>query len=203
MSKSATTYVPILGRRRKGKTDYGKRKAAVLSRQPLAVIRTGAKNIVVQLTRIQATGDTTLAAAHSRELIRYGWKGSRKNLPAAYLTGLLAALKGKEKGVREVVVYTGPAPYVHGSRLTAAVKGLVDGGLPVKVDPATLPSAARLRGEHIAQYAKALSERDKVRYKTKFSRQLAMGFRPETYPEHFEQVKAHIMSMSQVPVKEK
>lgn len=196
-------YAPLLRRRRAGKTDYRKRKAAILSRLPLTIIRASAKNIAVQLNRIQPAGDVTLAAAHSRELARYGWKGSRKNLPAAYLTGLLASLRGKKKGVQEAVVYVGAASYVHGSRVTAAVKGIVDGGIQVKVNPETFPSPARLRGEHVAQYAKLLFEKDKSRYKTLFSQQLAAGFRPETYPEHFEQVKVRIMGTSEERVKGK
>jgi len=46
------------------------------------------------------TGDTVVASAHSRYLLEKGWKGSRKSVPAAYLTGYLAGKKAIGKGAK-------------------------------------------------------------------------------------------------------
>ncbi|MGQ9468819.1 MAG: 50S ribosomal protein L18 [Nitrososphaerales archaeon] len=188
------SYVPIMRRRREGKTNYRKRKAMILSRLPFVSTFIGGKNILVQIISPRKEGDVVLASAHSRELIKFGWMGSRKNIPAAYLTGLLAGLKAKDE-VKEAILYTGLRRFVPNSRITAVVKGLLDAGISIPIDHKTLPSEERLNGKHIADYAKSLLERDKALYNERFSNLISKALNPEALPEHFKDVRKKIMEV--------
>jgi len=125
-------------------------------------------------------------------LTKFGWMGSRKNIPAAYLTGLLAGLKAKDK-VKEAILYTGLRRFVPNSRIAAVVKGLLDAGISIPMDHETLPSEDRLKGKHIADYAKYLLERDKDLYSERFSNLISKALNPESIPEHFEDIRKKIM----------
>jgi large subunit ribosomal protein L18 len=186
------SYVSIMRRRREGKTDYRKRKATILSRLPFISTFISGKNIFVQILSPKKEGDVALASAHSRELTKFGWMGSRKNIPAAYLTGLLAGLKAKDK-VKEVILYTGLRRFVLSSRISAVVKGLLDAGISIPIDHETLPSEDRLKGKHIADYAKYLLEKDKDLYSERFSNLISKALNPESIPEHFEDIRKKIM----------
>jgi large subunit ribosomal protein L18 len=95
-----------------------------------------------------------IVTAHSRQLEKYGWQGSRSNLPAAYLTGFLLGRRAKQKKIRDAVLDLGLYNSTKGSKLYAALKGALDGGLQIPHSPEILPSSERLAGEHIAAYAK-------------------------------------------------
>ena len=105
------------------------------------------ENTQVQILKPEMKGDKVLASAHSRYLIEKGWKGSRKNIPAAYLTGYLAGKKAIASGVKEAVLYTGTRKYTQ--RMAASLKGIVDAGLQIPSDPETFPVAERINGEHL------------------------------------------------------
>ncbi|MEM3382517.1 MAG: 50S ribosomal protein L18 [Nitrososphaerales archaeon] len=186
------SYVPILRRRREGKTDYRKRKAIIMSRLPFVSTFVSGKNISVQILSPRKEGDVVLASAHSRELIKFGWMGSRKNIPAAYLTGFLAGLKAKDK-VKEAILYTGLRRFVPNSRITAIVKGLLDAGLSIPIDHEALPPEDRIEGKHIANYAKYLMEKDKMLYNTRFSGLIGKSFNPELIPEYFRDIRKNII----------
>jgi large subunit ribosomal protein L18 len=93
------------------------------------------------------TGDKVVSSAHSRYLIEKGWKGSRKSVPAAYLTGYLAGKKALGKGAKGAILYTGTKRYTQ--RMAAALKGVVDAGLEVPANEETFPPQDRLNGEHL------------------------------------------------------
>jgi large subunit ribosomal protein L18 len=93
------------------------------------------------------TGDKVVASAHSRFLISKGWKGSRKNVPAAYLTGYYAGKKALSLGTKEAILYSGTRKYTQ--RMAAALKGAIDAGLQIPADMETLPSQERVTGEHL------------------------------------------------------
>ena len=192
MARGARYRVP-LKRRREGKTNYYKRRKLILSGKPRLVVRVLSRVAVVQLVKAHPRGDITLVSAHSNELRRYGWKASRKNTPALYLLGLLAALKARKKGIAEAITDIGLHRPVRGARVFAAVKGAVDGGLSIPVGEEVLPSEDRIRGEHIAKYAAMLKEADAELFKMRFSEYLAQGLDPEKLPEHFEEVKQRIL----------
>ncbi|RLF87802.1 50S ribosomal protein L18, partial [Thermococci archaeon] len=75
----------------------------------------------------------------------------------------------------------------------AVLKGAVDAGLNVPHSPEIFPEDYRIRGEHIANYAKMLKEQDEERFRRQFGGYLEKGLDPEKLPEHFEEVKARII----------
>jgi large subunit ribosomal protein L18 len=190
MARGSTYRVP-LRRRREGKTDYQARKALVLSRTPRLVARGTLKNFVVQIVVAKPEGDEVLAAAHSRELKKYGWKAPTGNVPAAYLTGLLCGLKAKAKGVSEAVLDIGLVAPTKGSKVFAALSGVLDADVDVPHDEEKMVTE-RIEGAHIAEYGKSLGA-DSEEYSAKFSKYVAQKLSPEKLPEHIEKVKADIV----------
>lgn len=187
-------YIQTLKRIREGRTDYRKRKAILLGRHVFATVRVSDENTMVQISKASMNGDVVLASAHSRELLKYGWKGSRRCLPACYLTGLLAGKKAKANGVDGCIVYVGVRGF--SSRIGASAKGLRDAGLDLPVGEDALPDEDRITGKHIAEYAAMLKEEDEELYSKRFSAILARGLRPEDYVKHFNEVKDNIMKDS-------
>jgi large subunit ribosomal protein L18 len=187
------TYNLPFRRRREMKTDYEKRRALLASGLPRLVIRITGKHVVAQLTEATPQGDRVLASANSAELTgNYGWKGGSRDLPAAYLTGLLAGIRASSRTVKEAIIDVGLRRVTKGSRVFSALKGAVDSGLKIPHDEQVLPDQARVRGEHIASYAKELSSLPE-QYKRRFSRYLAAGLKPESLPEHFDEVKGRML----------
>ncbi len=192
MAKSSN-YRVQLRRRREGKTDYQARKAFVLSGKPRLVTRFSLKNATVQIVAAKPQGDEVLAAANSRELIKnFGWKASTGNIPAAYLTGLLCGLKAKANGVEEAILDIGLISPTKGSRIFAALSGVLDAGVDVPHSEEKLV-VERTKGEHIAKYGKSLGAGSEE-YSAKFSKYIAKGVAPEKVAEHFTKVKADIAS---------
>jgi len=105
------------------------------------------ENTQVQVLKPGMTGDKVIASAHSRYLVDKGWKGSRKSVPAAYLTGYLAGKKAIGKGAKNAILYTGTRKYTQ--RMAAALKGVVDAGVQVPADSETFPPEERINGEHL------------------------------------------------------
>ncbi|MCH2605098.1 MAG: 50S ribosomal protein L18, partial [Candidatus Nitrosopelagicus sp.] len=88
-----------------------------------------------------------LASAHSRFLLKDGWKGSRKNIPASYLTGYMAGKKALSNGVTDAILYSGTRRYT--DRMAAALKGVIDAGVKVPADEESFPADERINGEHL------------------------------------------------------
>ena len=186
-------YVHIFRRRRIGKTDYRKRRGLIVGKQPLLAVRVSNKYVYCQILRTTASGDVTLCSSSSRDLAKgFGWKGSTKNLPAAYLTGYLLGKRATAKQIANALVYTGIGRFVHGSRITSAIQGARDAGLNLAVSEEILPEDNRRNGEHVAQYAKSLETENRTEYGQRFSKSLASGFSPADYPKHLQEVKAII-----------
>lgn len=143
------TYRVKFRRRREGKTNYYRRRRLLLSRDPRLVVRKTNTNTIVQIVNASVIGDSTVASAISTELVDHGWTAATGNIPAAYLTGFLAALRAKSHGVKEAVLDVGLNPPVKGSRVYAALKGAIDAGLEVPHNPEVLPDESRIKGEHI------------------------------------------------------
>jgi large subunit ribosomal protein L18 len=190
MARGSSYRVP-LRRRREGKTDYQTRKALILSRKPRLVTRNTVKNVVAQIVVAKPRGDEILAAAHSRELKKYGWKAPTGNVPAAYLTGLLCGLKAQTKGVKEAILDIGLIAPTKGAKAFAAVSGVLDAGLVVPHDEEKMVKE-RIEGAHIAAYGTNLGVGSEI-YSAKFSGYLEQKLAPEKLPEHFAKVKAEII----------
>lgn len=120
----------------------------IMGKRNFATVVVSNENTQVQVLRPEMAGDQVVASAHSRALLKNGWKGSRKNIPAAYLTGYLAGKRALLSGATDAILYTGTRRYTQ--RIAAAVKGLVDAGLQIPADPETFPPDERINGEHLA-----------------------------------------------------
>lgn len=186
-------YAVPYRRRREGRTDYKLRRALVRSGLPRAVVRLTNKYVIIQVSQAEAKGDVVKASANSKELSKLGWKGGAGNLPAAYLTGVLAARRAVARGVKEAVLDIGLRGPTKGSKIFAALKGLSDSGLVVPHSDQSLPPMDRINGSHIAGYAKSLSGQQEV-YRKRFSHYLGTGLKPEDLSTHFEQVRKSVMS---------
>lgn len=178
-------------RRREGRTNYRKRRKLVTSGIARFVIRPTNKHLAAQVIQAKPEGDQVLASAHSSELKEFGWKAPCGNLPAAYLTGLLAGRRAKAKGVSEAILDIGLHARGPGSRIFAAAKGALDGGLTIPHDESVLPKLERIQGKHVGSYSKALASKPED-HKRRFSGYLKRKLKPEDLPDHFAQVEAKI-----------
>lgn len=138
-------------RRREGRTDYRRRLRLLRSGMPRAVVRKSLNQTRVQVVAYGDRGDRVVASAVSGELEAFGWTVGTGNVPAAYLTGLLAGRRATQKGVKEAVLDLGVQPPSAGGRLFAAAKGLIDAGLAVPHGEGVSPSPERIRGAHLSE----------------------------------------------------
>ncbi len=142
-------FVILHRRRREQRTNFKKRLALIKSGKTRVVIRKTLSGVKIQFIDYDPKGDVTVASAVSQELKKMGWNYSLKNIPASYLTGLLAGKRAAEKNVTEAVLDLGLQTATKGSKLYAALKGIVDSGLNVPHSAEILPSEDRLSGKHI------------------------------------------------------
>ena len=189
-------------RRRLGKTNYAIRRRLVIARndddsqRPRIVIRRSNKFIRIQLVTSHLEGDRCHLLTSSQDLEKFQWKGGTGNLPAAYLTGYAfgkSMLKQKkELSNARPIADIGLARKFYGSRAFTALKGVVDAGVEVVHSADIFPSEERIRGEHIAAYAKKLASEDEEKYDRLFSAYVKRGQKPEDLPELFEKTKKSI-----------
>jgi large subunit ribosomal protein L18 len=140
-------YSKILRRLREEKTNYRKRSTMLMGKRDFITVHITNENTQVQILKPGMTGDKVVASAHSRYLLQKGWKGSRKSVPAAYLTGYLAGKKALGQGAKDAILYTGTRRYTQ--RMAAALKGVIDAGLVVPANEETFPSDERINGDHL------------------------------------------------------
>jgi large subunit ribosomal protein L18 len=137
-------------RHRERKTDYRRRLKLLRSKKPRIVVRKSLKMIRVQFIEYDPQGDKILVSSLSNELTRdYGWKYSLSTTPAAYLTGLLAGKRAKEKGIEEGVLDIGLYHPTVGGTVFAVLKGIVDAGVICPHDAEMLPKDDRIFGAHL------------------------------------------------------
>jgi large subunit ribosomal protein L18 len=153
MATGPRYFVPFR-RRREGKTDYYQRTRLIVADVPRMVVRKTNRHIIVQLVTAELDGDRTLVAANSAELEKYGYKGSTSSTPAAYLTGMLFAVKAKKAQQESAILDIGLNRATPGARVFAALKGAVEAGLVIPHGEEILPSDERAKGAHIAAYNK-------------------------------------------------
>jgi large subunit ribosomal protein L18 len=182
-------YTAVLRRNRQNRTNYRKRLAVLIGRRSFVSITISNQNVLAQVLKPLAMGDNVVTAVRSIELLKYGWKGSMNSIPTCYLTGLLLGKRALEKGMNNLVLYTGKGSFT--SRVAACLKGIIDAGVSVPVSEGSLPKIERISGGHIAQYAQLL-KKDQEKYNTRFSYLLKNDCVPERYPLHFEDVRIRI-----------
>ncbi len=138
-------------RRREQRTDYKRRLALLKSGKTRAVVRKQNKNVIVQFVDYDPDGDVVRAQATAHELDRYGWDGHTGNLPAAYLTGTLAATRAAEAGIQDAVLDLGLHKPTPRSAIFSALKGILDAGVEVPHGDGVLPDEDRALGAHISE----------------------------------------------------
>ena len=152
MASGPRYFVPFR-RRLEGKTDYYSRLRLLLSEKPRMVVRKTNRQIIIQLVDATLEGDLTRVAAYSNELEGYGYTGAIGNTPAAYLTGMLFAVRARNAGYEEAILDIGLTRSTPGGKVFGALKGAVDAGFEVPHGESILPDEDRLKGAHIAAYA--------------------------------------------------
>ena len=141
--------------KRSNRTNYKTRLKLLMSNKTRLVVRPSSKDLLVQLVDYDPKGDAVRVTSRASQLSKLGWSFSTGNTPSAYLTGYRAARLAKSKKINEAVLDMGEFVSVKGSRIYAAVKGAIDGGLKIPCSPDVLPSEERISGQHIASYSKA------------------------------------------------
>lgn len=184
------TYTAVPRRTRQNRTNYRKRIAILVGRHSFVSITVSNQNIMAQVLKPQVMGDIVITAVSSKELLKYGWKGSMNSMPSCYLTGLLLGIRTLEKGMKNLVLYTGKKSFT--TRVASCLKGIIDAGVSIPVSEVSLPEIERLNGGHISRYAEVL-KKDEQKYNSHFSSLLENGFLPENYPRYFEEVKTRII----------
>lgn len=135
-------------RRREGKTDYRQRLTLLRSGKVRAVVRKSLSGTLVQLVEYTEKGDRVLTQASYNDLRKLGWKHSLKDTTASYLVGLLAGVRAKKIDLEEAILDIGLQEPKKGTRVFAALKGLLDAGLEVPHGDEVLPSDERIEGAH-------------------------------------------------------
>jgi large subunit ribosomal protein L18 len=169
-------------RRREARTNYHQRLRLLKSGKPRLVARKSNRHTRAQLIVPGPQGDETLASATSNDLQEYGWEAPTGNLPAAYLTGLLAGKRALEAGLEEAVLDIGLNTATPGNKAFAVQEGAIDAGLESPHGEDVFAAWPRTRGEHIAEYAE---QRDEPLYGGEFD--------ATELPDHFDEVRETIM----------
>ncbi|MDO8055644.1 MAG: 50S ribosomal protein L18 [Candidatus Hermodarchaeota archaeon] len=179
-------------RRRESKTDYRARRRMISSGHPRLVVRKTGTRIIVQVMEARLEGDRCIAAADSRQLKNYGWQAGTKNTPSAYLTGFLAGKKSIKAGTTSAIVDLGLVHPIPNSCIFSAIKGAIDAGLSIPCSEKMFPPEKRLRGEHIASYAKDLSKNQPSAFQRQFGKITKGPVDLTTLPSMYDTVKSAI-----------
>ena len=105
---------------------------------------------------------------------------------------MLCGVKAKQKNVHEAILDTGLHKSSKGSRIYAALKGVIDAGIHVPHSEEILPDKETIEGKKIENYAKILSQ-SQNEYKRQFSSYLKNNTKPEEISKKFEEVKSKII----------
>ncbi|MEM2878600.1 MAG: 50S ribosomal protein L18 [Candidatus Hadarchaeales archaeon] len=196
MKKSGPRYRVQFRRKREGRTDYRLRLRLLMSGKPRFVPRISLKHVSAQVIESTEKGDKILASAHSKQLVKMGWKGGCSNMPSAYLVGLLCGYRAMKAGVRSCVLDSGVTRPAGRSTIFSVLKGALDAGLEIPHGDIT-PDEDRISGKHISEHARGLREKDPGSYEKRFSEYIKRGLNPEDLPEHFNAIKQEIVKQFQ------
>ncbi len=152
-------------RRARSLTDYKRRIALLKGGMNRLVVRKTNRCVIMQIVEYREDGDVILKSVNSKELVKYGWS-PRRNIPTAYLTGVLLSKRAPNKDA-ELVLDTGLYKPVKNSLIFAAAKGCIDSGM--KLRGSIEFDESRLSGSHISGFAAKVKESPE-RYKNQFSK---------------------------------
>jgi large subunit ribosomal protein L18 len=191
MSKSKIFTVPFK-RKRKGKTDYGKRLKYLKSKKTRIVVRQSKNSVLIQGINFKEEGDKVLCFSKSSDLKKIGWKYNLGNIPSAYLIGLYFGIQHGNK-IKEAIIDLGLRSITKGDRLSATIKGIVDSGIKIPHSDSIFPDDKMINGSTIVEYANTLSS-DKEKYEKQFSKYLKNGVKPEDISKEFDKIKKIILT---------
>ena len=139
-------------RRRDGETDYRRRMKLLRGETPRAVVRISNTQTICQLVEFNPDGDIVIASVNGKTLVdKDSWPedASRKSIPASYLTGFALAKNAMSSGHESAILDIGLSASSKGSRVFAALKGMIDAGLEIPHGEDVLPDEDRINGMHI------------------------------------------------------
>lgn len=172
-------------RRAKSLTDYKRRIELLKGGMDRLVVRKTNRYVIMQVIEYKENGDVVTASANSKELAKYGWE-PRRNIPTAYLTGILLSKRIKNKD-SEIVLDMGLYKPVKNSLIFAAAKGCIDSGM--KLRSGIEFDESRLSGNHISEFAAKVKESPET-YKNQFSKYTGNG--PSDIADRFAKAKETI-----------
>jgi large subunit ribosomal protein L18 len=181
-------------RKREGKTNYKQRLTYLVSRKPRFVIRKTNKYIIIQLVEYKYSGDNVIFSVSSSALEKYDFLFSKKSIPAAYLTGLLAGKNALSKKKDIAIVDLGMNSKSLGNCLFSAIKGLVDSGVKIPYSDKCFPKEDRINGKHIASLNDVVNK-DKEKFKNVFVGYEKKKLNAKDLPSTFEKAKQKIMKL--------
>ena len=141
-------------RKLSGRTNYRRRLALLKSSLPRLVVRKTLTRIILQVVDFNGVGDKVRLTITSDMLKKLGWKHSCKNIPAAYLAGMLMGKIALAAKIKQAVPDTGMQSITKGGKIFASLKGAKDVGLEVPVAEEVVPKTDAISGSRIANYAK-------------------------------------------------
>ncbi len=136
-------------RKRTLQTDYRKRLKLLTSGLPRIIVRITNTQLIAQLISFDPRGDKVVCAVRSSDLKKLGWPYATKNVSAAYLTGLLFGTKAVAQKHKRGILDTGFRQFMHGGRISAFSKGVIDAGMDVPLGEGVFPREERIKGEHV------------------------------------------------------
>ena len=175
-------------RKRTLRTDYRKRLRLLVGGLPRVVVRVTNTQIIAQLVAFEPQGDRVLCTTQSSELKKLGWLYATKNVPAAYLTGLLFGVKALRQKQKEGVLDIGFRQFMHGGRISAFAKGIIDAGMDIPVGEDIFPSEEKLQGKHIQDFMALQGKTNNA--KDHNTKQFAQYFKNNLAPQMSEAVQA-------------
>lgn len=149
-------------RRLQGRTNYSRRLKLIKSGKTRLVVRRTLKNMIMQLVDFDSKGDVTRVTIVSKDLVKMGWTSHTGNIPAAYLTGFLAGKKALAMKIKEAVLDVGLHTSTKGSRIYAALRGMIDAGVNVPADKKMFPTDEKIHGANAKDSEKVKKEFDAV-----------------------------------------
>lgn len=151
-------------RRRNGETDYRRRMRMLRGGSARAVVRVTNTQTICQLVDYETSGDKIAVSIDGKMLVnKFDWPldASRKSVPASYLSGYAMGKAAIAAGHDEAILDIGLASSTPGSRVFAALKGMVDAGLEIPHSDDVLPEDDRISGAHIGDSTAAAVESTK------------------------------------------
>jgi large subunit ribosomal protein L18 len=129
--KSKKPKTVLYRRKREQRTDYNKRLKLLMSRKMRLAVRISNQRVIAQLIEFTEKGDKISVGVDSFALKKLSWENSCKNLPAAYLTGLIFGKKALGTGAKEGILDTGLRTPTKKGKIYAFLKGVIDSGFKV------------------------------------------------------------------------